>query len=170
MNQVSIGGTEITDDTDTISVTGQFTITCVFDRILEEDGTPLTDEEMLKVGQDYISSENFRIGRDTNTESYFLTDSPQLLTKDVATKLLKDNLIDIWSQDLVEALKDDNPEGYHWQEMSQREIETIEALETNEEVIEYYRDFVHSEEPRPDDLLTFLLELFIEGKTRTSRP
>lgn len=163
MNQVSIGGTEITEDADVVSVTGQFTITCVFDRILEEDGTPLTDEEMLKVGQDYISNENFRIGRDTNTDRYFLTDSPQLLSKDVAAKLLMDSFIAGWKDDLEQARKGSDPDSRNWEEVALQEIEGAEAVETYDEAMDFYIQYIYNWEPRPVELFETLIKLFVES-------
>ena len=96
---------------------------------------------------------------------------PTLLSKDVAKKLLKDNLLMIWNEDLTEAKKGlPHPDNLHWVDLCQHELDDIEARETYEEVTEYFSDHVHSEGPRAEDLLKYLLELFVEGETSTTRP
>ncbi len=157
-------------DKEYVYMTGQFSITINRKRETHLDGTPFTDRQMVEASIPHIRHAMHERGAAPRDSRYHIAGEPTLLTKDDVAKLLKDYLLRVWNEDLTEALKFDNPDNQHWQEMCHREIETIEALETNEEVIEYYKDFVHSEEPRVDDLLTFLLELFIEGKTRTSRP
>ena len=156
----NVGGGEVTNDFYTVSVTGAFTVTCTFDRLYHPDGKGFSDEEMIAVGKDYISNENFRIGRDTNTDRYFITGS-QRLTKDDATKLLKERLINIWKED-IEVTKEHDPDN-EFIELATQEIAKVEPLETYEEVRNAFKQFVYDWEPRSADLFEYLVELFVEG-------
>ncbi len=163
MNQVSIGGTEITEDADVISVTGQFTITCIFDRILNDDGTPFTDEEMLKVGQDYISSENFRIGIDTNTDRYFLTDKVDDRTDQrTAAKLIQRYLITTFEQELKDATASGDTR--HAVQV-EADLKATWLLETYDDVKNFYTEVVRQWEPDRESIVSLLLSILVnEGE------
>ncbi|MCK5140344.1 MAG: hypothetical protein KAQ85_10915, partial [Thermodesulfovibrionia bacterium] len=94
---------------------------------------------------------------------YYIANSPQLLTKDVARKILTRYLLMIWNVDLEEAKKGlPNPDNKHWVDMCQRELDTIGELETYDEVYNYFLDFVHEQSDRSTDLYALLMGLFVK--------
>lgn len=161
MKKRNVGGGEVTNDFHTVSVTGAFTITCTFDRLYHPDGKGFSDEEMIAVGKDYISNENFRIGRDTNTDRYFITGS-QRLTKDDAVRLMKEFHRDHWNEALVRAKKQDDDDFIF---TCLLEIRNMEDQQTFADVAGYFSFFVREQFLSPEELFTRLLETFVKDYT-----
>lgn len=158
-------------DKEYVYMTGQFSITINRKRETHLDGTPFTDRQMVEASIPHIRHTMHERGAAPENSRYHIAGEPTLLSKDVAKTLLKSNLLMIWNEDLTEAKKGlPHPDNKHWVDICQRELDTIDELETYEEVTEYFSDHVHSEEPRSEDLLKYLLELFVEGETSTTRP
>lgn len=155
MNQVS--------KTDVVNITGQFTLTVNRKRYVHRNGTPFTDEEMIDVSKSTIAHKNHVRGIDQSTARYYITDSPQLLTKDDVAKLLMDSFIAGWKVDLEQARKASDPDNKHWEDVALHEIEGAEAVETYDEAIEFYREYISNWEPRTDELFMELIELFVEN-------
>lgn len=150
-------------DKEYVYMTGQFSITINRKRETHLDGTPFTDRQMVEASIPHIRHSMHERGAAPENSRYHIAGEPTLLTKDAVKTLLIDDYAEGWKKDLEQALKDESPEGQHWQETCQKQIYDSEQVETYDEAIEFYREFIYNWEPRPIELFETLIKLFVEN-------